>query len=323
MDTPQLGQEPNAGRRLSPWSVGRVCLVPLLLYGLSFACAWWLTPIETYATLNLLGENALFLFSADGSMLVTCSTAPRGPWRKGPLRVWDVASGQERLSIAEGWEPIEGVQFSPDSRLVAAYQRNGDLKVWDTQTHVEIANLRPSRVSLPLRSWLRFKFSPDARFLAVESQNQCWPDKHYIAFWNTVSGQEECCVEGVIDSLRFAPNGKSFATCQYGKVSIVADVHLWSIDKGAILVRRHTVTSQHLDISPDLVTFVTADQLENGIGQIAIWDMMTGESAGPASLMDLARICGRFRSSPKVRHCLLSVQTNILGTGVSEQCCGT
>jgi WD40 repeat protein len=121
---PRETQKPG-GSKLVSWSwVRRVCAVLILLFALVFAATWWLTRVEPYATLNVDEQCGPAFFSPDGTMLVTSGRQDFGG-TEGPLRVWDVAGGQERFTVAANWKAIETVLFSPDSSLLAAHEQEG------------------------------------------------------------------------------------------------------------------------------------------------------------------------------------------------------
>lgn len=247
----------------------RAGVVLLLLYVVSFAVSWWLMPIKPYATLNLDNEMCWVLFSPDGTMLATLP-------QRGPFKLWDVASGRERFSIAQSWQRVETVLFSPDNKFVAAHELGGDVKLWSTTTGDEIRVLHPETPSF---QGPHFQFSPDSRFLVSHKYNDTdSPNKEYITFWDIETRREFANVEGGFHTLAYAPDGKSFATCLLGgDLSKVTDVIHWRIDKAPVMAKQHRISAARVAFSPDLTTFVTGENLANGMGQIAKYDMLTGE----------------------------------------------
>ena len=145
MDKPAqtpLIQQPVKTSNSSLWFAWRWWVFLALAFAVVLAFVYWLTPVEPYATLHGSDKCHPLLFSPDSSMLVTCE---EGPHIKpvGPLRVWDIAGGFERFSVASDWKAIETVLFSPDCSLLAAHEEEGDLKLWNARTGEEVACLRP------------------------------------------------------------------------------------------------------------------------------------------------------------------------------------
>jgi WD40 repeat protein len=270
MDTAKPVQPTNARRPASWWSARRVCAVLTLLFVVTFAASWWLTPIEPYATLNLGDECGLYLFSPDGTTFVTAGTSSFGRFA-GPLRVWDVEQGRERLSVAHGRVKIDTVRFSPDSSLLAANERGDYLKLWNARTGEEVAS-----IGAEAAKWIWFQFSPDGRFLVFLDHSKS-PDVDNITFWNIETKRQQGSVEGNFHTLRFAPDGHSFATFRRKDSPEINEVLLWKMDQVPVLEKQHQITASQVVISPDLKTFATADDLPDGNGQVAMWDMMTGE----------------------------------------------
>lgn len=257
---------------VSCWSSRRVCIVLVLLLAVIFAALWLLTPIGPYATLKLDEGSGLIQFSPDGTMLVTSGKREVYGWCAGPLRVWDVEQGQERFALALGWKEIYTVSFSPDSRSLAALDRGGDFKLWNARTSEEIATLTPETK----RYWMNFQFSPDGRFLVFQD-NKAWPPKQHITFWNVETKHEQASLEGCFYTLVFAPEGDQFATFLGKDPHKMDEALLWKMDRVPVLVKQHRITASVGAFSPDLKVFVTADELPDKSGQIAMWDTMTGE----------------------------------------------
>jgi WD40 repeat protein len=259
---------------VSRWSVRRVCAVLSLLFAVIFVASWWLTPVEPYATLNIDDEFGSCVFSPDSTMLVMSGN--KDIWCSGPLRVWDVERGEERFSIAYDREAIGTVLFSPDGTLLAVDAINNNFKLWNTTTGEEAASIGIGTRSV---KWVEFQFSPDGRFLVFQPYIE-GPEEDHIKFWNVESKQEQRSVESYLATLAFAPDGKSFATSRFARrngVGVV-EVLLWKMNQVPVLEMQHQTTSSGVAFSPDLRTFATADVLRpDGNGQVAMWDMMTGE----------------------------------------------
>lgn len=264
-EKPVQPEAPKAAFRW--WSARRVCGVLALLFAMTFTAAWWLTPIEPYLTLNLDEPWSCCGFSPDGTVLVTSGF--KDSRRSGPLRIWDVERGHERISLAHDWNAIYAEQFSPDGILLTALDGEGDFKLWNARTGEELASLAPK-----IQSERNFRFSPDGRSLVFQERS---PDKQCITFWNVESRREHGRVESDFHSLTFAPDGDSFATARHDDTRKVNEVFLWKMAHVPVLVKQHSIPAEAVALSPDLKTFATVDDLPDGNCHVAIWDMMTGK----------------------------------------------
>jgi WD40 repeat protein len=52
------------------------------------------------------------------------------------LKVWNVHTGSERLTLRGHTESVSGCAFSPDGTLITSVSNDCTLKVWDAQTGV-------------------------------------------------------------------------------------------------------------------------------------------------------------------------------------------
>ena len=268
---------PLAGalRAVHRWSLRRVCILPAFTFAVILAASWSLTPIEPYATLNLDDGCGMVVFSPDGTMLVTSGN--QDSWSHGPLRVWDVERGHERFSLAHSWKAIETVLFSPDSSLLAAHEQEDELKLWDTRTGKEHGSLAPE-IKFTRRP--NFRFSPDGRFLVFHDYSKREEHGDSLTFWNIEAKQAQVSIASDFFSFASTPDRSSFATFRRKdsrRFNKVNDVLLWRMDQLPVLTKQHRITTSLVAFAPDLKTFAAGDNLPDGSGQIAMWDMMTGE----------------------------------------------
>lgn len=269
---PMESEVPTGSKHALWWSAGGRCVMLGVLFAVILAGVGWLTPLRPYATLYVGDNCRVVLFSPDSSMLVTAGKESSGR-TAGPLRVWDVVGGYERFAVAPDWKAIETVLFSPDNGLLAAHEQEGDLKLWDTRTGDELASLRPET---HFTNWVNFRFSPEGRYLVFQDYAKGWPDKDYITFWNIESRREQGSIQTYFWTLVFAANGKSFVTYQRKDHGNVSEVLLWTMEHAPVLLKEHSITAYLVAFSPDLQTFATADDLPDGSGEVALWDMATG-----------------------------------------------
>ncbi len=199
--------QPEQGvfRRLSDY---RGTVAAALLFLVVLFSAFWLTPIQPYATLPVDARCSLRLFSPDSALLVTAGKHELGCCL-GPLRVWDVERGVEQVSMAHSWKEIEDACFSPDGSLLAAHEKEGDLTVWNAKTGEQVASFRPETRS---RQWVDFRFSPDGQFIIFQDFSKGVPGQGQISFWNVAANRLQGTIDSYIWTLVVAQDGESCAT---------------------------------------------------------------------------------------------------------------
>jgi WD40 repeat protein/serine/threonine protein kinase/DNA-binding winged helix-turn-helix (wHTH) protein len=74
-------------------------------------------------------------FSPDGAWL---ATAPLF----GPVRIWDVGSGDERARLVGHTGAVNDVAFSPDGSLLATGSTDGTVRLWDPEAGIQLLVLR-------------------------------------------------------------------------------------------------------------------------------------------------------------------------------------
>jgi WD40 repeat protein/serine/threonine protein kinase len=161
-------------------------------------------------------------FSPDGLRLA--SAGGRDADEKGEVKVWDLNTGQEALTLSSFTESVRCVQFSPDGRRLAACRR-GMVQVWDAQTGREQLTCGD-----PQRRFQGVAFSPDGRRLAaVDGLLNVDPDGE-VKVWDAQTGQEVLSLRGHVGGLRsvaFSPDGRRLASAGLDQT-----VKLWDAQTG-------------------------------------------------------------------------------------------
>ncbi len=124
---------------------------------------WNAETLELLASMDTgRNENVTAAFSSDGQILATAA-------RDGMITIWDVNTREKLRELPQQKLPVGGLAFSPDGALLASatgdyknYKQPGTVKLWDTESWNEIANL-----SGPIRKMRCVQFSPDGKTLVA------------------------------------------------------------------------------------------------------------------------------------------------------------
>ena len=120
------------------------------------------------------------------------------------LKVWDVDTGQETLTLKGHTSSVLSVAFSPDGKRIASGSGDGTLKVWDAGTGQETLTLKGHAGPV-----ISAAFSPDGKRLASGSEDKT------LKVWDADTGQETLTLKGHtsgVMSVAFSPDGKRIAS---------------------------------------------------------------------------------------------------------------
>jgi WD40 repeat protein len=114
-------------------------------------------PFVDAANAEALSPDARLLATTGGFALHV------GSLHKGPVRIWDTATGKERCRLGEDLQTIRSVLFSPDSEFVATLDSMDRVHLWDAATGRQRRTVRAPGLHELLA------FSPDGKTLACSA----------------------------------------------------------------------------------------------------------------------------------------------------------
>ncbi len=109
---------------------------------------------------NHLGHSKIVndvAFSPDGKHIGSASS-------DGTIRIWDVATGSELLTLQGHHRGVLSVAFSPDGKRIVSGSEDETIRFWDTETGLEVTTLR-----IGGKVW-GLSFSPDGKTIGTASE---------------------------------------------------------------------------------------------------------------------------------------------------------
>jgi Flp pilus assembly protein TadD len=163
-------------------------------------------------------------FSPDGQRLASGSDDKT-------VRIWDSATGKERLSLKGHAGAVWSVAFSPDGQRLASASHDQTVKIWDSTTGNELFALKGHGARVH-----GVAFSPDGQRLASASWDQT------VRIWDSATGKELFAVKshaGTVFAVAFSPDGQRLASANQD-----GSIHLWETTSVSREVQHRRATNQ-------------------------------------------------------------------------------
>jgi WD40 repeat protein len=155
-------------------------------------------------------------FSPDGSTLASGT-------RNGTIKLWNVATGERRRTLAWLDGEADAVAFSPDGATLASGDEAGVVALWDVA-----ANRKPHKLKGHEGAVVSVAFSPDGRLVASGSGDAT------TRLWDIWTGGRELHTlaghQGPVTSVAFSPDGLTLAS-----ESEDGTVKIWDPETGSEL----------------------------------------------------------------------------------------
>ena len=227
-------------------------------------------------------------WSRDGKFLLVAGGT------SGFLTLWDVTKA-EPVKTSETGNPITGVSFGTDPKLVAVSGTTFGVQVWDVRE-----GKTPVVMQVPGQNGTAVAWSPDGKTIAGGGGTK-------TLVWDAESGKEKHVLETSCSAVAFAPTGGALAVSSGTGVKVwtaldkepkavpLADARTlaWSADgsglygTAAVAVRWQSVDgkqpAREIDAAADFPVQLTPGRpLITGIGGTApqLWDTSTGKLIG-------------------------------------------
>ncbi len=207
--------------------------------------------------LSVPGLGGALDWSPDGSVFVT-----EGPEETGLVDLRDAETGESVYAFVGHDIDINDVAFAPDGAAYATTGDDGWLRIWDTETGDQLAELGgggAQRVVAPA-------FSPDGRHVAAH-----WANEPATRVFDRRSGDLVSEVEGWVEGIGFSADGARLAIASNNERAVL----LVDVATGDELLRigEDVEPARNVRFSPD-GRWLASVHLD---GVVRVWDARTGE----------------------------------------------
>jgi WD40 repeat protein len=172
-------------------------------------------------------EPRAVAFSADGTVLARSSHVTKDNKIAGEIRRRDMVQGKDLAPMADfsTKSTLSSLTYSPDGRLLAGADYEGNVIIWDAQT----GKVRTTMQVEEGRRVMSVAFSPDSAMLAAAVGDRLGRSHEpgLIVLWDAATGQRRGVLTGhtnAVLSVAFSPDGSLLASGSTDRT-----VRLWDV----------------------------------------------------------------------------------------------
>jgi WD40 repeat protein len=178
------------------------------------------------------------------------------------LKVWEAATGKERVTLTGHTGSVHACAISPDSSFIVSASADNTLKIWDAATGKE-------RVTLSGHTdWVEAcAASPDSSFIVSASNDNT------LKVWDAATGEQRVTLTGHVGSVAtcaISPDCSFIVSASEDKTLKVWDA---ATGKKRVTLTGHTNGVWACAISPDSSFIVSASEDKT----LKVWEAATGK----------------------------------------------
>jgi WD40 repeat protein len=204
---------------------------------------------------NSLGVQSIN-FSPNGKTLASGDFS-------GTIKLWDLSTGKNTLTIPGEKGSISSLTFNPDSKLLGSggLHRSHPVRIWEVSSGKELRTFM-SRTDVHSVTW-----SPDGKWLCSSDLDgnvrvwdvKTWTDVVTLSFHS-----------GSVTSVAFSPAGKLLASARSDGTTIFYESATWKVLR---VLRSHKDTVTSLAFPADGKSLAT----RSSDGTVKLWEVATGK----------------------------------------------
>jgi len=214
------------------------------------------------APINLQNQSANLVtgiaFRSDGKILAGVG--------KDSIKLWDIGSGQEQLSIplVNPNSAIVQVALSSDGERLAGVTLENEILLWNLKTGLSKSIKAEQDVTVD-----QLTFSPDGKFLASAYNGQ----NSHIKLWDAVNGElyADVPADTFVTEFEFSPDSNVLASVGQDGLITLLDLNSGAVKR--ILDTKAKITE--IAFSPDSKTLATGSGGNDP--KVMLWNPVTGE----------------------------------------------